>query len=64
MPIGTGNDFAESVGLKNFAYDGKVEQLKRLAVAYSECSIGTYDIWECCVECESSGNITQIKNGK
>ena len=64
LPIGTGNDFAESVGFKEFPYSGKPTQLEELAAAFSRCNVGTYDIWECIVECQREGKITQIKNGK
>ena len=35
LPIGTGNDFAESVGFKDYVFSGKVSQLRKLAVAFS-----------------------------
>ena len=35
-----------------------------LAKSFEECSVGTYDIWQCAVQCENEGQITQIKNGK
>ena len=64
LPIGTGNDFAESVGFKTFYYNGKATQLEDIAVAFNSCNVGFYDIWECLIECENDGKITQIKNGK
>ena len=64
LPIGTGNDFAKTVGWGKYKFWPSPKKLENLAVRLSKSEIGTYDIWQCSIECYKTGSITEIKNGK
>lgn len=64
LPIGTGNDFATSLGYHSASFKHPDENtLAKFAARVVKGDVGKYDVWDCRVSVQEGGHIVEIKEG-